>query len=188
MWAWKADGFTFLKLMNSEAGSGVWIPYCTRVLRKLAATSICPHLQISIQQEWELGNGKKLLQTLHREGKKLGSDFSYWWGSRSGFSKLLTNLESRVPAAGAKCTSIRWYPKAAYTIAVTTRQTSSQVCHHLKLATTDQKHPQHIRLPKLINGLILWVANDFNYIYVYEIAERNLQNKNLEVAQQWAQS
>jgi hypothetical protein len=32
--------------------------------------------------------------------------------------------------------------------------------------------------------LILWVANDFNYIYVYEIAERNLHNKNLEVAQQ----
>jgi len=51
-----------------------------RVLRKLAATSICPHLQISIQQQWELGNEKSLLQTLHREGKKLGSHFSYGWG------------------------------------------------------------------------------------------------------------
>jgi hypothetical protein len=43
-----------------------------RVLRKLAATSICPHLQISIQQQWELGNEKNLLQTLHWEGKNLG--------------------------------------------------------------------------------------------------------------------
>jgi hypothetical protein len=41
-----------------------------RVLRKLTATSICPHLQISIQQQWELGNEKKFVADIALGRKK----------------------------------------------------------------------------------------------------------------------